>query len=93
MMSFDRLNTSLRGDFIPNSSIAKNGIQSSPHLFTEELRNTEGTQSSPQIDIDLFREKIKAALNQDSPTRGRAITDDEGTGTNKAASQFSTNYK
>lgn len=62
MMSFDRLNTSLKGDFIPNSSMAKVGIQSSPHLFTEEMRQTEGSQSSPQINLEAFREKIKAAL-------------------------------
>lgn len=57
---------------------AKQGFQSSPQLFTEEMRQTEACNSSPQIDLDLFREKIKAALNQKSPGVRDAATDDEG---------------
>ncbi|CDW85380.1 UNKNOWN [Stylonychia lemnae] len=61
--SFEDLNGTIPCDFIPNSmTMSQACLQSTPHLFREELRGLECTQSSPQINIQELSQQIKAAL-------------------------------
>eukprot|EP00347_Sterkiella_histriomuscorum_P020090 403339144 len=58
-----RLPGQTENEFKGNSSVNMSHLQqSTPQLFRQELRNLEGAQSSPQINIHELSQQIKAAL-------------------------------